>query len=337
VSLGLPPGSILVVDRATVCSVLSMSDCIEVMEDALGRLAAGQAQVPVRESLRTLAGRGVLALMPAELAPSTGRGVLGYKAVTVFPGNRPLGQPSHQAAIALHDAETGRMTALVEGTEITELRTAAVSAVATRHLARPNASVLAIMGAGAQARSHLRAIPHVRAIRRAVIWSRRREEAQRLAAEEASAAGFPIDVAETPEEAARSADVIVTATSARDPFLAVRAVAAGAHINAVGSCFPDTREVTGDLVAAAAAFVDDRAAAMEEAGDLLLAMADGLIGEDHVRATLGEVLIGSHRGRTSAEEITLFESLGLGVEDVATAAFVVERAMARGLGKVVDL
>ena len=319
----------VILDQAAVRALLTADECIDIVESALGRLASGSGQQPVRQSLVSLGGHGVLALMPAEL---TEPAVLGYKAVTVFHGNRERDLPTHQATIALVDPETGRMIALIDGTFITELRTAAVSAVATRHLADPAATTLAILGTGVQAQSHIETIIRVRPIERIAIWGRRLEEAERLA-DEARAPGRPeVIVARTVAEAVEDAAIIVTATSSTEPILGLAPVRPGAHINAVGSCFPHARELAGELVAASVVFVDDRAAAAVEAGDLLLAAQDGLIGPDHVRGELGEVIGGAVPGRTNAEEITLFESLGLGVEDIAVAAVVVRRAIERGVG-----
>ncbi len=325
---------VLWLSRRDVEAVLTVSQCIDVVEAALGRLAMGRGQQPVRTSLQATSGVGVLALMPAEL---TDPAVLGFKAVTVFPGNRTHALPSHQALVSLVDPDTGRPIAVMDGTAITAIRTAAVSAVATKHLARVDAASMAILGAGVQARAHLAAIPLVRDIERVWIWSRRASEAERLASEVRAGSSFDVTVAPDAGSAARQADIIVTATSSREPVLEAGAVAPGSHINAVGACFADTRELSGPVVAEASVFVDDLAAAWIEAGDLILARNDGLIDGEHVRGELGADITGRTRGRPNDSAITIFESLGLGVEDIAVGAHVVEQASAREIGTVVEL
>jgi ornithine cyclodeaminase len=274
--------------------------------------------------------------MPANLARSN---LLGYKAVTVFPRTDPREEPTHQAAIAVLEPSTGRMVGLVDGTSITEIRTAAVSAVATRYMAAPDASVLAVLGAGAQAEAHLGAIGYVRPIREIRVWSRNPARAAALA-ERASGDGAvaaPVAAVASARDALDGADIVVTATSSHEPVLRRDWLRPGAHVNAVGSCIPIARELDAETVAAARVIVDSRDAALKEAGDLLLAMADGRVGPDHIAGELGDVIVGRRAGRTAPEEITVFESLGLGVEDVAAAALVLERAEARGLGAVVEL
>ena len=319
-----------------VRAVLPMADCIEAMERALREHAEGDVVMPVRLVLDTRDEAGALVLMPANLARSN---LLGYKAVTVFPGTDPRREPTHQAAIAVLDPATGRMVGLVDGTSITEIRTAAVSAVATRYMAAPDASVLAVLGAGAQAEAHLASIGHVRPIREIRVWSRNPARAAALAerATRDEDVGPPVVAVASARDALDGADVVVTATSAREPVLRREWVGPGVHVNAVGSCIPIARELDGPTIAGARVVVDSRDAALKEAGDLLLAMSEGLIGPEHIAAELGDVLVGRRVGRAAPEEITVFESLGLGVEDVAAAALVLERAAARGLGAIVEL
>jgi ornithine cyclodeaminase len=280
---------------------------------------------------RTADESGVLALMPAHVG---GIG-FGFKAVTVFHGNDERGLPSHQGLITLIDAETGTPLALMDGTRITAMRTAAVSAVATRHLARTDASVATIIGTGVQARTHAEALACVRELSEIRIVGRRPDAAQQLAAELADR--LPARAFDDAAAALDGADIVATVTASPAPVFAPEAIAPGTHINAVGAYTATTREVPSETVAAARVFVDDRTAALSEAGDLLLAIADGAIDESHVVGTLGEVLIGQVQGRTDAQQITIFESLGLGLEDIAAASQVYGRALEDGIGTDVEI
>jgi ornithine cyclodeaminase len=311
--------------------LLPMRDCIEVMEDALGRFARGDVVQPVRHSLPTTDGAGILALMPAQVTDIG----LGYKAVSIFNGNAALGLPTHMATIALHDPRTGAPIALMDGTSITEIRTAAVSAVATRHLARPDADVLTIIGTGVQARAHARAIACVRELAEVRIVGRRLEAAEAL--EDELDGELAVDAFVEATAALKGADIVVTATASSTPLFEPDALAAGVHINAVGACTPKARELPAATVAASRLIVDDRDAALAEAGDILLAIADGVIDEGKIAGTLGEVVIGRLPGRTDATQTTIFESLGLGLEDVAAAAHVYARAVDENAGIEVDL
>ena len=313
-----------------------MSECIAIMEEALAELASGQVEMPVRLVLTTRDGNGAVALMPAHLAASD---LLGYKAVTVYPKTDPRIEPTHQAAVAVLDPNTGRMLGLIDGTAITEIRTAAVSAVATRHLARPDAAVLALIGAGAQAAAHVESIGHVRELREIRIWSRDPARARSLAARAGASGEGQLAISAVGEAAAAldGADIVVTATSSREPVVRRAWLADGVHINAVGACIPTAREIDPATVAAARVVVDSRDAALRESGDLLLAIADGAIGADHIGPELGDVIVRRAAGRTSSAQITLFESLGLGVEDVAAAGHALRRASEEDVGMIVEL
>ena len=314
-----------------ITRLLPMRDCIEVMERALAAFARGEVVQPVRLMTRTADESGVLALMPAHVG---GIG-FGFKAVTVFHDNDARGLPSHQGVITLLDAETGTPVALMDGTRITAIRTAAVSAVATRHLARTDASVATIIGTGVQARAHAEALACVRELSEIRIVGRRPNAARQLAAELADR--LPARAFDDAAAALDGADIVATVTASPAPVFAPEAIAPGTHINAVGAYTATTREVPSETVAAARVFVDDRTAALSEAGDLLLAIADGAIDESHVVGTLGEVLIGQVQGRTDAQQITIFESLGLGLEDIAAASHVCGRALEDGIGTDVDI
>jgi ornithine cyclodeaminase/alanine dehydrogenase-like protein (mu-crystallin family) len=308
---------VLVLSEHDVEQLLTMESCIEVMADALSALARGEVHNPLRQAIRAPGAAGLLGLMPAWRAGD--RSYYALKEVCVFPENPKRGLDTHLGAVILHSGETGEPLAFMNASAITAIRTAAVSALATKLLAREDASILAILGAGVQAKAHLRAIPLVREIKEIRTFSR-------TSGTVASA-----------EEAVRGADIIVTATSSREPVLRREWIAAGAHINAVGSSIAAARELDGETVAASSLFVDRRESTVNESGDYLFALREGGIhGPEHIRAELGEILIGSASGRTSEDEITLFKSLGLAVEDLASAAFLYETATREGRGAWID-
>jgi ornithine cyclodeaminase/alanine dehydrogenase-like protein (mu-crystallin family) len=329
---------VLVLSADDVSRLLPMRDCIRVMREALAALAQGEALVPLRMVMRIPATSGFLGLMPGYISPTIGRdGALGLKAVSVFPGNAKRGIDTHQGAVLLFEPDTGRLSAVMDGGAITAIRTAAVSGVATDLLARRDASELAILGAGVQARTHLEAIAAVRALTRARVWSRNPERAATLATEQQPHFNFPVDAAANAEAAVRDADIIATVTASPDPVIERRWLKEGAHINAVGSSIPTSREIDSATMAAARLFVDRRESALAEAGDLLIPMLEGAVKGDHVQAELGEVITGKNPGRRSPRELTLFKSLGLAVEDVASAAYVADRAKEAGIGQMVRM
>ena len=253
----------------------------------------------------------------------------GLKEVCIFPGNPARGLDTHLGAVLLHDGENGQLMAVMNASAITAIRTAAVSAVATKLLARENAHTLAIIGAGVQGKSHLEAIPLVRNIDDVRIVSRTREKAEKLVRK-------GVRVVESVEEAVKGADIVVTATSSREPIIRRNWLDDGVHINAVGSSIAAARELDSDTVAASSLFVDRRESTMNESGDYLSALREGAITDGHIRAELGEILLGRAEGRTSPTEITLFKSLGLAVEDLAAAQFLYEKASREGAGTWVD-
>jgi ornithine cyclodeaminase/alanine dehydrogenase-like protein (mu-crystallin family) len=321
--------SVLVLGEADVGVLLPMSECIDVMAEALAAVDREEMHQPLRTVVRPPAATGLMGLMPAYRGG--GSPLYGLKAVCIFPGNRERGLDAHQGAVLLFDGETGELRAAVNASAVTAVRTAAVSAVATRLLAREDARKLAVLGAGVQARSHLEAMPLVRGFDRVEIWSRTLERAQSLAQEVGA------EAVETAKEALRGADVVCTTTAAREPVVRREWLAPGAHVNAVGSSLPTTRELDTATVAAASLFVDRRESTLNESGDYLLAAAEGAVGPEHIRAELGELLTGRARGRASAEELTVFKSLGLAVEDLAAAEHVYRRAREAGAGVEADL
>jgi ornithine cyclodeaminase len=315
--------SVLVLSDSDVRELLDMESCIAAMEEALAALARGELTMPLRFVVRP-PGEQLLGLMPAHRGGDTP--LFSLKEIVIAPANGARGLDPHQGAVLLHDGETGVLRAILNASPITEIRTAAVSALATRLLARREARRVAILGSGVQGRSHAHAMrvalddPELR------VWSRTPEHAEALALESHAV------VCVTVEEALDGADVVCTCTSAREPFVRREWLAPGTHINAVGSSVPGARELDGDVVAAASLFVDRRESTVNESGDYLRAVEETGIGPDHIRAELGELIVGAHPGRSDDEELTLFKSLGLAVEDLAAAALAVDTARERGLG-----
>jgi ornithine cyclodeaminase len=325
---------ILILNHDEVVRLLPMKECIGVMREALVTLARGQVHQPLRMIVRPPDAVGVMGLMPSYMSGDDA--AYGLKTVCVFPENPAIGKDAHQGSVMLFSAETGELQAMMNASAITAIRTAAVSGVATDLLAREDAHNLAIIGAGVQARTHLDAMSHVRSIKRCRIASRTTEHGRQLANEMSSSFPFPLVPVETVEEALDGADVIVTATNSKEPVVRREWISAGAHLNVVGSSSPKSRETDTATMAAAALFVDRRESTLNEAGDYLFAASEGAIGPDHIRAELGEILTGLKAGRTSPDEITLFKSLGLAVEDLASAAYLYRKAKESNAGTWVE-
>ena len=325
---------ILVLNNRAIRELLPMTECIELMADALAALARGEVYQPLRTIIRPPEARGLLGLMPAYRAGE--QGAFGLKAICVFPENPAKGKDAHQGAVMLFSRETGELLALMNASEITAIRTAAVSAVATRLLAREDAQQLAIIGAGVQARTHLTALAAVRTIKHARVAARNIEHAHQLVREMQPNFSFPIEAVETNEQAVRDADMIVTATSSLEPVISKDWISPGAHINAIGTHSPNSREIDGATMAAARIFTDRGESALNEAGDYLLAAKEGLVTPASILAEIGELLIGTKPGRTSRTEITLFKSLGLAIEDVVSADYLYQKAKSQNAGTWVD-
>jgi len=325
---------LLILSHSEVEQLLPMSECISVMEEAFSALARGEADQPLRTIFKPAGVKGVMAMMPAFRAGDSP--VFGLKAICVFPGNAAISIDAHQGGVMLFDGKTGVPTALVNASAITAIRTAAVSGLATSLLAAEDASELAIIGAGVQARTHLSAVACVRPIKRVRIASGHFDSAQKFAKEMQPQFPFPVEPVETAEAAVRGADLIVTATTARTPVVQRDWISPGAHINAIGTFSPNAREIDTATMAAATLFCDARESVLNEAGDYLLAAKEGAIGPEHIRAELGEVMIKTHPGRTSRDEITLFKSLGLAIEDLAAAAHVYQMACLNQMGAWVE-
>lgn len=319
--------SVYVVPQSRVPALLPMSECVDLMERVLRVLARGDALLPLRSLIRTPDGSGVLGVMPAILGEPA---CMGLKVITYFPNNAAAGLDSHQGAVLLFEPEHGRLVAMIDASSITGIRTAAVSGAATRALAREDAGDLAIIGTGVQAITHLEAMLVARKLHRVRVWDRNSGHAAAYADRASKRHRIPVEVMASARAAVEKADIICTTTSSKDPVLQGDWIAPGAHINAVGACFPDTRELDTNAVVRSRLFVDRRESALNEAGDFLIPRSEGAIGDGHIVGELGEVLAGTVPGRRSVEEITLFKSLGIAVEDLASAHHIWTRAKALG-------
>ncbi|HUO74515.1 MAG TPA: ornithine cyclodeaminase family protein [Solirubrobacteraceae bacterium] len=324
---------VLMLGHTQVLAALPPDACADAMEAVLAGRARGEAHMPLRSVMTAPGASGLMGLMPAWRGGDDA--VFSLKAICVMPGNPARGLDAHQGIVTLFDGETGEPTAILDASAITQVRTAAVSAVATRTLAREDARVLAILGSGVQGKAHLDALTRVRRFEEIRVYSPTRAHAEAIADGTGDA---PVSVAASAEAAVRGADVVVTATNAREPVLEHAWLAPGVHVNSVGASIPSARELEVETVAASALFVDSRESLRNEAGEYLLAVQQGAItGQEHVRAELGEVLAGLKPGRRDEHELTLFRSLGLAVEDLAAAEHAVAGAQVLGLGTEVEL
>jgi ornithine cyclodeaminase/alanine dehydrogenase-like protein (mu-crystallin family) len=319
--------SVLVLNQQEVEELLDMPGCIDAMEAALASLARGEMSMPLR-TVFAPDGSSLLGLMPSHRAG--GSPVYSLKTVCVFPENPKRGLDAHQGTVILFDGETGETRALLNASAVTAIRTAAVSAVATRLLARDEVQTLGILGSGVQARSHAEAMSAVRDFERVLLYSPTPEHA-RACADEVGA-----EAAESAQEVVEAADVLVAATNATEPVLERSWLRPGAHVNSVGGRPPRMTELDVATIADSAFFVDRRESTEAEAGDYQNALEEGAIGSEHIRAEIGEVATGAEPGRQSDEEITVFRSMGLAVEDLAAAEYVVRRAREAGAGTDVE-
>ncbi|WP_312118240.1 ornithine cyclodeaminase family protein [Brevibacillus reuszeri] len=308
-----------------VNKILDMQTCIQLMRETLSALSRGEAIQVLRTAMK-LEGRNVLGVMPSALLA---KNIVGTKVITIVPDNSYKGLPSHQGVVIVFEAETGSLKAIVEGETVTAIRTAAVSAVATDILSRKDANSLAILGTGVQARMHVEAILQVRDIEQVYVWDRRLESAVKFSKEMSEKFDISIVPCPTSEEAVKHADIICTVTAAKEPVLFGSHVKKGTHINAVGSCTPDCRELDTELIKACKLYTDRMESAIHEAGDYLIPLREGAIDEQHIMGEIGDILVGRISGRQDREEITVFEALGLAVEDLAAADFVINQVEQR--------
>jgi ornithine cyclodeaminase/alanine dehydrogenase-like protein (mu-crystallin family) len=352
---------VLILSHDDVHKALTPEECADAMAAVLAAHARGEAFMPLRSIMAPPGAAGFMGLMPGwrgarvpdeqpspeqETAsteqalpepPPPDKAVFSLKAICLIPGNPARGLDAHQGIVALFDGESGVPTAILDASAVTEIRTAAVTAVATRELARQDARALAILGAGVQARSHLKALLNIRPFDHVRIYAPTEEHAQAVV-DEAPDTDADLSVAPSAELAVSGADVVVVATSSREPVMSREWLSIGAHVNAVGASSPNAYEIDVQTVADSALFCDSRESLRNEAGEFRLALADRAIsGEDHVRAELGEVLAGLKPGRRDDSELTLFRSLGLAVEDLAAAEHAVAVARSHGIGTEVEL
>lgn len=304
------------VSKEKIASLLPMEECIEVMEEMFRSLASGECVQPLRSIMWLPDRTGLLGMMPGYAETL---GVVGIKLITVFHANRNAGYPSHQGIVILFDAKHGQPLMMFDATEITAIRTAAASALATRVLSREDSERLAIIGSGEQAQRHIDAILLVREIKQIRIWSRNEQHAENLAKKISAQYDISLEMSKTAQQAIKDADIICTVTSSSTPVILGEWISTGAHINAVGSSTPRARELDSAAIAKGKLFTDRYESLFNEAGDFLIPKQEGVINDDHAKAELGEVLIGSKDGRESQEEITIFKSLGIAAEDIFSA------------------
>jgi ornithine cyclodeaminase len=321
---------IRIIGAELVRELLDMEGCIGAMREAFAAVSSGRAAQPLRSMVTAEGVDGILGLMPGAFAAP--QPALGIKVVSIFEGNFGGALGTHQGAILMFDPKDGRLEAVIDAREVTVIRTAAASAVATDALARADSRRLTLLGYGEQAASHLDALRRVRPISTVVVWGRSPERAQAFAAAQREATGLTVQVAASVEAAVAGADIVCTLTAAKDPILQGRWIGPGTHVNAVGSSAPTAAEIDNALVAKARIFVDYAFSAAALGGELKRARAAGAITADHIAGEVGAVLSGAVAGRRSAEEITLFKSLGMAAEDLAAARLILSRAAERNLG-----
>lgn len=323
----------IVLRGGEVRALLPMAECIDLMRTTMIAVSEGQAEVPLRSVMKMPGDIGMMGTMGGYLAEPE---CYGIKVVSLSPRNVGTEYSSHLGIVLLFETAHGRPVAMIDAAEITAIRTAAASALATDLLARDDAGDLAILGAGEQARTHLEAMLAVRPIRRVRAWSHRRESAERFAAGQSARHGLPIEVFDEPCDAVRGADLICTVSKASEPILLSEQVSDGAHINLVGSSVASCTEADTALVRRSRYFVDMRQSTINEAGEYLRALAAGAITPDHILGEIGEVANGSVAGRVSSGDVTIYKSLGIAAQDLAAAHYVMSRAKVRGIGQRVQ-
>ena len=324
----------LVLSEQQVQSLIDIDELIDALAQAHVQYSTGNAVMPVRLVVPLPQIQGRITSMPGFLTEDK---ALGMKVVTYFQDNPKNNLPAILATIMLFSAETGKIIATLDGSYITAIRTACASAMATKALANPQNGVLGILGAGVQARTHIQALIRVRKIEKIKLYSPSGASAAAVKKEMESQLKCAIDVANSAEEAVRGADLVVTATTAKEPILRSAWLKPGVHINAVGSHRPDLREIDGATLARAKIIVDSRDAIMAECGDILLALKEKSIAENAIHAEIGEVLAKVKPGRTDQDEITLYKSVGIAIQDVAAANLVYRKALDKGVGTTVEL
>jgi alanine dehydrogenase len=324
----------LILPETDVRKLIDISELIEALEAAHIQLSTGKAVMPVRLVVPLPQIHGRITSMPAYLSEAN---ALGMKVVTYFQENPKRGLPAILATIMLYDTETGKIAAIMDGSYITAIRTACASAMATKALANAETPLMGILGAGVQARAHILALGRVRKITTIKIYSPSGKSAQELKEEIEPEVAMKIEPVDSAEKAVRDVDLLVTVTTAKEPILKAGWLKPGVHINAVGSHRPDLREIDGETLKQAKVFVDSREAIMAECGDVLLAIKEGAITADHIAGEIGQVLAGTKRGRSNPSEITLYKSVGVAIQDVATADLVYRKALEQAAGHEVPI
>ncbi len=325
----------LLLTRDDVQAVLTMKDSMEAVEEAFRQLSLGTVDMPQRPVIRAPDKSGVVLFMPALIG---GMDSLGMKVVSVYPNNpAQFDKPTVLGLILLNDLATGEVVAIMDGGYITAMRTGAVSGVATKHMARPDATVASVFGGGVQARTQLMAVAEARELVRALVYDVVPDQAAGFAEDMTNLLGIPVEAVDDARTAVEQAHVVSTATSAHEPVFDGEWLQPGAHVNGIGSHAPDMRELDTAAVARSRVIVDQKSAALAEAGDLIIPMQAGEISEDHIVGELGDVVAGKIPGRVSDEDITLFKSEGLAIQDVSVAAKVYELAAERGVGTEVSI
>ncbi len=316
-----------------VHALLPMPECIDLMARTMSAVSEGRVVLPLRSVMVMPGDLGMLGNMPGYLAEPE---CFGVKLVSLIPRNKPPHYSSHLGLVLLFEVEHGQPVALLDAAEITAIRTAAASGLATRLLARPEACDLAILGAGEQASGHLAAMLAVRKLRRVRVWCRDPAKATAFAKAEGAKHRMTVEVAETPRDAVSKADIICTVTKAREPILFGEWIEPGAHLNVVGSSLATASEIDIPTVVKSRFFVDYRSSTITEGGDYLKALRAGAVTPEHILAEIGEVANGSKPGRTAPSDITLYKSLGIAPQDLASAHHVLQKAKERGVGQVID-
>ena len=312
----------LFINKEKIAFLLPMEECIEVMEKMFRSLAAEECLQPLRNIMRLPDGSGVLGMMPGHAAKL---GVMGIKVISIFHANKEAGFPSHQGIVMLFDAKNGQPLMLFDALEITAIRTAAASAVATKLLSRKNSSTLAIIGSGEQAKRHIEAMLLVRNIKHINLWSRNENNAKHLVNELSAEYNIPIHIKKNVQQAVEHADIICTVTASKEPIVMGDWIAPGTHINAVGSSTPLSRELDTTAIVRSKLFTDRYESLFNEAGDFLIPKKEGAITDEHVKAEISEVLSRTKKGRENDEEITVFKSLGIAAEDIFSAYHIFEK------------
>ena len=310
-----------------------MEECITVMENIFIQLEEDQAFNPLRSAMLIPGENGLLSMMPGYVNKQD---IMGVKSVSVYPENANIGLESHQGSVTLFNALNGTPLAIMEAGQITAIRTAAVSGLATRILAKKNSKILAILGSGIQAKTHIEAMTTILNLEEIRVWSKNKKNAKKLVEEQRKKYAIPFRPFDTVNEAIYNADIICTTTAAVEPILQGNYLMQGVHINAVGSSVRNTRELDGFAIKLSKLYVDKIESTINESGDFLMAKQEGTIDDNHIIGTLGEILTKKKKGRNNINDITLFKSLGLAVEDIATAFFIYDKYVKSNKGNWVE-